>query len=125
MFLAVDAFINFQHFRPCNVGEDASVNTNLYIRTEGAFSCMLSPASILQRSRSGSSPKLHTIRGVLKRCSSSAGCKGNDYICSAMRHCDAEWGIKHATPHACHEQSLICCDTGALLSRVELANQTR
>lgn len=58
MVPAVDAFINFQHFRSCNVGEYASVNTNLYIRTEGALSCMLSPASILQSSRSGSSPKL-------------------------------------------------------------------
>lgn len=61
MVPAVDAFINF-HFRSCNVGEYASVNTNLYIRTEGALSCMLSPASILQASRSGSSSKLHDKR---------------------------------------------------------------
>jgi hypothetical protein len=81
---AIDAFIDFQHSRSCNVGEYASVDTNLYIRTEGALSCMLSPASILQGSRSGSSPKLLTVRGALKRCSSSAGFKGNDCTCSVM-----------------------------------------
>jgi hypothetical protein len=121
---AVDAFINFQHFRSCNVGEYASVNTNLYIRTEGALSCMLSPASILQGSRSGSSPKLQHDKRCFEAVSLQQDAGGTDCICSAMRHCVAEWGIKNATPHACPEQSLICSDTGALLSRVELTNQT-
>jgi hypothetical protein len=65
-----------------------------------------------------------TIRGTLEQ-RSLAGGKGNNCICSTIRNCVAKWGFKSATPHACHEQSLICSDTGALPSRAELTNQTR
>jgi hypothetical protein len=87
---------------------------------------MLSPASILQGSRSGSSPKLpHDKRCFEVVFFLQQDGKGDHCICSTVRHCVAEWDIKNATPHACHEQSLICGDTGAPLSRVELTNQTR